>query len=122
MDTQVIAVIAGGIVVLLLVIAWAFSRGENEREKNKAAEDIAEKTQQDQKFDTTFTPNSAANVTAPLVKGGKKDKQPFMPSQNVEQLSQAGKDETFLPQTATTAKDDDFDVDDDEALTEQQKK
>ena len=60
MDTQVIAVIAGGIVVLLLVIAWAFSRGENEREKNKAAEDIVEKLETE-----PFPPKVGVGLGAP---------------------------------------------------------
>lgn len=120
MDTQIIAIVAGGIMMLLLVIAWALSRNARTHSAEAEKDQAAENMQQSQKFDTTFTPNSATSVTAPLVKGGNKGKQPFMPTENEAQLSEANKDETFLPQSTNIPQENqDYDGD---ALTEQQTK
>lgn len=94
MSTTVILGIV--IVVLLVIIIMLLLSGSGNSNANKELPPPAE-----QQFNTTFTPNTALNQTAPLVKGKKKDKPaPFI---NEEQLAEAGKDETFLPQTTSNA-------------------
>ena len=94
MSTTVILGIV--IVVLLVIIIMLLLSSSGNSSSNKELPPPAE-----QQFNTTFSPNTALNQTAPLVKGKKKDKPaPFI---NEEQLAEAGKDETFLPQTTSNA-------------------
>ena len=95
MSTTVILGIV--IVVLLVIIIMLLLSSSGNSSKHK--EELPPPAEQ--QFNTTFTPNTALNQTAPLVKGKKKDKPaPFI---NEEQLAEAGKDETFLPQTTSNA-------------------
>ncbi len=115
-STMILAIVIGILLVIIIVLLLTGNRS-NDREQ-----DVYIPPSNEDKFNTTFTPNTAINQTAPLEKGRKKDKKPaaFV---NEAQLSTAGKDETFLPQTASTPNEQAPSQDDEpEALTEMQSK
>ena len=116
-STMILAIVIGVLLVIIIVLLLTGNRN-SDREQ-----DVHVPPSNDDKFNTSFTPNTAINQTAPLEKGRKKAKKPatFV---NEEQLSAAGKDETFLPQTATTPNVHIPSQDDEppEALTEVQSK
>ena len=114
MDPTIVlgVIIAVLIVIIIMLLISGGKSGEN------TGEHQAQNVNSGEKFNTTFTPNSAPNQTAPLVKGKKKQK----PILNEEQLATAGKDETFLPQTTSSAQDTNPIDDDDDALTKSAKR
>ncbi len=110
-------IILGSVIgILLIVIIFLIVSGGKDDDES----DIPEHIPPNQDMNSTFAPNTVMNQTAPLEKGKKKKKNKVPVEDNEAVMGQAGKDETFLPQTSTTPNEEDPNEDD--ALTGAQPK
>jgi hypothetical protein len=98
MITFILAAVIG--ILIIIIVALMFSSGRNDNAESDLPHPPAQ-----QDLNTTLTPNTVINQTAPLEKGRKKRRTNLPPDANESAMAQAGKDETFLPQTTTTAND-----------------
>lgn len=110
--TVILAIIILVLIVIIVVLMMSGDRSDN------AESDLPPPAEQD--LNTTFTPKTVISQTAPLEKGRKRKKDAMPLASNEQDVAQAGKDETFLPQTTATPSD--RQDPDDNALTGAQKK